>query len=77
MESKSDKFARLAEARTNNVLNSILSLGKLANTSHYDFSESDVESIFAAIRKEVTDAHNQFKSALGRRQHPRFKLDKT
>ena len=76
MENKSEKFARLAESRTNKVLNSVVSLGKLANTSHYEFSESDVESIFAAIRQEVTDVHAQFKNSLSRRQHQRFELKK-
>ena len=62
MESKSEKFNRLAEARTNRILDHITSLSKLANTAHYEFSQEDMREIFGAIRKELNTANAVLRS---------------
>lgn len=74
METKSDKFNRLAEARTNRILDHITSLSKLANTAHYEFSQEDVKEIFSAIRKELNSANTVFEKALERTGKSRFRL---
>jgi hypothetical protein len=53
METKRDKFVRLAEARTNKIIDMIRLLGNCANKSNYDYTESDVQKIFNAIEKEL------------------------
>lgn len=53
MASKRENFVRLAESRTKNALKSIRVISKLGNKKAYDFSETDVRKIVAAITKEI------------------------
>ena len=50
---KKENFKRLAEARTNKIINSIVLLGNLSNTSYYEYTPQQVESIFDAIQEEL------------------------
>jgi hypothetical protein len=50
---KREKFVELAERRTRNAIKAIRVIAKLGNRSAYDFSESDVKKIAAALAKEV------------------------
>ncbi|HCY49546.1 MAG TPA: hypothetical protein DHU79_04710 [Clostridiales bacterium] len=59
-ETKKEKFVRLAENRTNKVLEMIRLIGNLANKSVYDYTAEDVEKIFKAIETETTLAKKQF-----------------
>ncbi len=60
-ETKSEKFTRLAVPRINKVLNGLDSLGKLSNRSSYEYSDEQVEKMFAAIRTHLDDAEAKFK----------------
>ena len=44
-ENKHEKFCRLAENRTNNVLKQLELLANLSNKSAYDYSAQDVDKI--------------------------------
>ncbi len=46
MESKRDKFKRLAEKRVNNAIKSINLVGNLSNKNIYDYTDDDVSRIF-------------------------------
>lgn len=59
-ETKREKFVRLAEARTNKILNMLQLLGNCANTNTYDYTQKDVEKIFAAIESEVKETKKKF-----------------
>ena len=59
-ESKRERFIRIAEARTNKILDMLRLLGNCANKSNYDYDEEDIKQIFAAIDKEVKAAKNSF-----------------
>ncbi len=59
-ETKKEKFVRLAENRTNKVLEMIRLIGNLANKSVYDYTDADVEKIFKAIETETALAKKQF-----------------
>jgi len=59
-ESKREKFVRLAENRTNKVLEMIRLIGNLSNKTVYDYSPQDVEKIFKAIETETALAKKQF-----------------
>lgn len=50
---KRERFVRIAEARTQKVLDDLKSLGKCAAPAIYDYSEEDVQKIVAAIEKEL------------------------
>ena len=51
---------RLAEACTNKILNMLQLLGNCANTNTYDYTQKDVEKIFAAIESEVKETKKKF-----------------
>ncbi|APM39905.1 hypothetical protein [Clostridium kluyveri] len=60
VESKRDKFIRIAEARTNKIISMIQLLGNCSNQSSYDYTEKDVSDIFNAIDKELKLARQKF-----------------
>ena len=63
METKNEKFVRIAEARTNKIINMIRLLGNCANKTTYDYSKDDVRKIFAAIDNELKTVRAKFDSS--------------
>ena len=59
-ETKRDKFVRVAEARTNKIIDMIQLLGNCANTNNYDYTQQDVDIIFGAIEAELREAKKKF-----------------
>lgn len=59
-ETKRERFVRLAEARTNKIIDMIQLLGNCSNTSIYEYSDSDIEKIFTTIETAVRDAKRRF-----------------
>lgn len=59
-ETKRDKFVRIAEARTNKIINMIQLLGNCSNKSLYEYSQKDVNKIFNAIQIELDDAKKRY-----------------
>lgn len=53
METKSQKFRRLAEARTDRAISALQSLAKLSNKNHYEYSDREVQKIIKAIKAEL------------------------
>lgn len=45
-ETKREKFVRLAEARTNKIIDMLQLLGNCSNSSAYDYTQQDVDKIF-------------------------------
>ena len=60
MESKREKFVRLAEARTNKIIDMVQLLGNCSNSSTYEYTQQDVDQIFSAIEAEVREAKKKF-----------------
>ena len=60
-ESKRDRFIRLADARTNKIINMINLLGNLSNTSSYEYTGEDVECIYNTILMELEKSKNRFR----------------
>lgn len=73
-ETKRDKFIRIAEARTNKIIDMVQLLGNCSNRAAYDYTEKDVSDIFATIEREVKLAKQKF-TAAGDKQ-TKFKLDR-
>ena len=73
-ETKREKFVRLAEARTNKIIDMLQLLGNCSNSSAYDYTQSDVEKIFNAIASEVKEAKKKF-SKIESKASSRFTLD--
>ena len=59
-ETKAEKFQRLATLRANQILEDLRKLGNLSNRNHYDYSEAEVQRIFASIEEAVVDAKGRF-----------------
>lgn len=59
-ENKRERFVRIAEARTNKILDMLRLLGNCSNKSNYEYDEEDIKQIFSAIDKEVKAAKNAF-----------------
>ena len=71
-ETKRDKFVRLAEARTNKIIDMIRLLGNCANKANYDYTDADVQKIFNALEKEIKLAKTKF--SLSEVEESKFKL---
>lgn len=50
---KKENFKRIAESRTNKILNSISLLGNLSNKSYYEYTDEQIAAIFDAIEEEL------------------------
>lgn len=61
-ETKHEKFCRLAENRTNNILKQLELLSNLSNKSSYDYSQQDVDKILKAIKSAVSNVEHSFKA---------------
>lgn len=72
-ESKHEKFVRLAEARTNKIIDTLQLLGNCSNTAFYEYSQDDVDQIFQAIETEVMEAKRKFTKTESEKS-PRFTL---
>ncbi len=73
-ETKRDKFVRLAEARTNKIIDMLQLLGNGSNTSAYDYTQQDIDKIFGAIENEVREAKKKF-NKIESKNSSRFTLD--
>ena len=62
-ESKQDKFIRVAETRTNKIINMIKLLGNCSNKATYDYTKEDVKKIFSAIEFELKLAKARFEQS--------------
>jgi len=60
MESKNDRFKRLAENRTNEVLKRLKILGNCANRGVYEYSQDDINKIFFEIDRKIKETKAKF-----------------
>lgn len=73
MNVKRERFLRLAEYRTNEVLKKIRVLGHCANRSAYDYTEEEIDKIFSEIEHEIKEVHSKFHFP---KRKKKFVLDK-
>lgn len=59
-ETKRDRFVRLAEARTNKILEMMRLLGNCSSKTNYEYSDEDVKKIFNALERELKNTKNRF-----------------
>ncbi len=62
-ETKRERFVRIAESRTNKIINMIELLGNCSNKSTYEYSEEDINKIFGRLEKELKNAKQRFTSS--------------
>ncbi len=73
-ETKRERFVRLAEARTNKILDMMKLLGNCSSKSNYEYSDEDVKKIFNALERELKETKAKFQGQ-GDSREERFKLD--
>lgn len=61
---KNERFKKLAQQRTRNVLKSLKILSNCSNKATYEYSEEELKKIFSAIEKEVKITKNKFYDTL-------------
>lgn len=59
-KTKQDNFRRLAEVRTNKIIDMLGLLGNLSNKSHYEYTQEQVDAIFQAIQNELDEQRLRF-----------------
>lgn len=60
MTDKKNNFKRIAENRTNKIIDMLELLGNLSNTSFYEYSDADIEKIFNAIEGQLEKTRSKF-----------------
>ena len=73
-ETKREKVVRIAEARTNKIINMIQVLGNCSNQSLYEYSQKDVNKIFNTIQTELDEAKKRY-SKQDSQKGSKFTLD--
>lgn len=73
VQEKTDRFKRVAENRTNKIIDQIRLLGNCANRSNYEYSEEDVKKIFSAIESELKETKSKYQM---KSQNKKFELQK-
>lgn len=59
-ETKRERFVRLAEARTNKILEMMRLLGNCSSKANYEYTDDDIKQIFSALEKELKNTKNRF-----------------
>ncbi len=62
-ESKHDKFLRIAEARTNKIIDMVRLLSNCSNKATYDYDEADIKKIFSALEQELKSCKSKFQDS--------------
>ena len=71
MESKEEKFKRLANARVNNAIKQLDLIGNLSNSSSYNYSDDEVRRIMSTLNQKVKEISFKFQESL---KKEKFKL---
>ena len=71
-ETKRERFVRIAEARTNKIIDMVKLLGNCSNKAVYEYSKEDVKIIFSAIEEELKNAKAKFNTTES--ESKKFKL---
>ena len=59
-ESRNERFRRLAVSRGDRLIREISLIGNLANRKNYDYTEDEVEALFAPIEAEIREVRALF-----------------
>lgn len=71
VDDKKERFVRIAERRTNNILEQLRLLGNCSNKNNYSYTEEDVKKIFSVIEGELKEVKMKFNSKANKEK---FKL---
>jgi len=57
---KKERFNKIAENRTNKILEMLRLLGNCSNTSNYSYTDEEVKRIFSTIESEIKEQKAKF-----------------
>lgn len=60
METKRDRFIRIAESRTQKILDMLRLLGNCSSRANYDYTSRDVQIIFNTLEQELQNTRDKF-----------------
>lgn len=60
MTEKHERFVRIAEKRTNRVLEQLRLLGNCSNKNNYSYTDEDIKKIFLVIENELKNTKTKF-----------------
>ncbi len=69
-QNKREKFLKLAEHRTNEVLRKLNTLGHCSNRSAYEYNDKDIVKIFTAIENKTREIKSKFR--VGKKDNFKF-----
>lgn len=72
-ETKRERFVRIAEARTNKIIEMIRLLGNCSSKSSYEYTDEDIRKIFNALERELRNSKNKFMGIETREEKFRLK----
>ena len=73
IQTREERFKRLAEQRVNAILDKLRLLGQLSNKSNYEYRDDHVDAIFKALQKDLNATKSKFNDQDA--QKPRFTLE--
>ena len=68
-KTKRERFETVASKRVQNILDSLEILSKCANTNNYEYSDSDVQIMFKAIKEKVKSVESVFSHKTSKRRN--------
>lgn len=60
MESKNERFRRLADSRGERLRREIRLIGNLSNTKNYEYDQDDVNALFGPIDQAMEEVREKF-----------------
>jgi hypothetical protein len=72
--SKRQRFEKVASYRVQKILDMLDSLSNCANKNNYDYTETDVEKMFRALKEKLKDTETEFGSKLNKAKSTTFKF---
>jgi hypothetical protein len=61
-KTRRERFLEIAQRRTKQVMRDLRLLGNCGNKSAYEYTDDEVEKIFAAIQRELDLARSRFRT---------------
>lgn len=61
-ETNRERFIRIAEARTQKIIDMVDLLGNCSNQYNYEYTQKDVDKMFAAIETAIKSSKAKFES---------------
>lgn len=59
-ENNRERFVRIAEARTQKIIDTLRLLGNCSNCYAYEYTQKDIDKIFSAIETEIKNTKAKF-----------------